>query len=111
MKLKPLPPIAYTATMSIVYLAAGVGSALNAMGWPTVIPGLLVVAFASLAVCEALRGVAVGECFAAAAIVPCLCCIFALSPPTSGSWALWSYAWLGCSVAVISVRCSWLSRQ
>jgi len=108
---KPLPPAAYTGTIIAVYAAIGVGSIIDALHHPTAIPGLLAISFATLAICEAVRGVPLGECVAGAAVVPCLCCTFALAPPIEGSWGLWSYAAFGGAVIAIGVRCSWLSRR
>lgn len=111
MRIKPLPPAAYTATVVIVYASCAVGVVLDVGAHAMGLGALGVIIAATMAIVQAVKGDAAGESVAACATILTLCADFAVAPPVSPAWALWAAASFAMAVLIMAVRVRWLCKQ
>ena len=111
MRIKPLPPAAYTATLVVVYAACAVGVILDVGPHAMGLGALGVIVAGTMAIVQAVKGDAGGEAVAACATIVALCVDFAEAPQVSPEWRVWAAASFAMAVLIMCVRVHWLCRQ
>lgn len=112
LRINPLPPLAYTITMAVMYVALFVGVANDiTLGVGNATAAVASWIGASLAISGGIGGSRTLEVHGGVILALGVTGAFILSPLPSPVWSLWSYStWAG-SVAVLMIRWSYLCKH